>query len=144
MKKHLLVLGMASIFALSGCHGISKVEYAKFKEKADAAVKDAKKVDYISYKGKYDEEKISFSTNQGLASYSVAEGVVALALGSVDRVDAWTLSESSSLTYYTGLGFKVVSADVKYEYDSKGFLAKVDGKLDGKQYNFSVSHKFVK
>ena len=31
MKKQLFVLGMTSVFALTGCHGIKKVEYAEFK-----------------------------------------------------------------------------------------------------------------
>ena len=143
MKK-LFLLALLPVFALAGCNGISKTEYAKFKEKADKAVENAQKVDYVTYKGKFGDEKIKFSTNQGLASYSVSEAAVAAALGLVDRVDAFTLAESSDNTYYTGLGFKVVTPDSKYEYSGKGFLTSASGKLNGKEYKFSVSHKFVK
>ena len=144
MKKNLLVLGVASLLALTGCHGLAKAEYAKFKEKADKAVESAKKVDYVTYKGKYGDEKISFSTNQGLASYSLAEAAVEATLSAVGRVDAFTVAENSDYTYYTGLGFKVVTPDAKFEYTGKGFLSSVKGKINGTEYNFSVSYKFVK
>ena len=143
MKK-LFVLSLLPAFALAGCNGIAKTEYAKFKEKADKAVENAKEVDYVTYKGKYQDEKISFSTNQGVASYSLAEAAVALALGAVDRVDTFTIAENSDYTYYTGLGFKVVTPDSKYEYSGKGFLTSVEGKINGKEYKFSVSHTFKK
>ena len=144
MKKNLLVLGVASLLALTGCHGLAKTEYAKFKEKADKAVESAKKVDYVTYKGKYGDEKISFSTNQGLLSYSASEAIVEAALSAVGRVDAFTVAENSDYTYYTGFGFKVVTPDSKYEYSSKGFLTSAKGKLNGTEFSFSVSYKFVK
>ena len=141
MKKNLFILGMASIFALTGCHGTKKVEVSEFKEKADAAIAKAPEVDYTTYNGKYGDEKIKFSTNQGVASYSVAEAAVALALGAVKRVDA---TYSFSGEFYVGFGFKVVTSDCKYEYNGKGYLASVKGKINGTEYNFSVSHKYVK
>jgi len=144
MKKNLFVLAMASVFALTGCHGLAKTEYAQFKEKADKAVESAQKVDYVTYKGKYGDEKISFSTNQGIASYSLSEAAVEAALSLVGRVDSFTVAENSDYTYYTGFGFKVVTPDAKYEYTGKGFLAGVKGKIKGTEYNFSVSYKFVK
>lgn len=143
MKK-LFLLALLPVFALAGCNGISKTEYAKFKEKADKAVENAKEVDYVTYKGKYGDEDIKFSTNQGLASYSASEAIVATGLGAVDRVDAFTLAENSDYTYYTGLGFKVVTADAKVEYNGKGFLTHAEGKLNGKEYKFSVKHTFKK
>ena len=145
MKKNLFVLGMASVFALTGCHGIKKVSFEDFKKAADEVVEKAPKVDYVSYNGKYGDEKIKFSTNQSASSYSIAEAAVAIALGAIDRVDAmYVYGGSDKVEFYTGLGFKVVDAEAKYEYTGKGFLASVKGKIDGKEYNFSVSHKFVK
>lgn len=141
MKKNLFVLGMASVFALTGCHGIKKVEFKEFKEKADAAIEKAPEVDYTTYNGKYGDEKIKFSTNQGVASYSIAEAAVATTLGAIKRVDAMYLVDGE---FYTGFGFKVVTSDCKYEYNGKGYLASVKGKLNGKEYSFSVSHKYVK
>lgn len=141
MKKNLFILGMASIFALTGCHGTKKVEFNEFKEKADAAIAKAPEVDYTTYNGKYGDEKIKFSTNQGVASYSVAEAAVALALGAFKRVDATYVFSGE---FYVGFGFKVVTSDCKYEYNGKGYLASVKGKIDGTEYNFSVSHKYVK
>ena len=141
MKKNLFVLGMASVFALTGCHGTKKVEFSEFKEKADAAIAKAPEVDYTNYSGKYGDEKIKFSTNQGVASYSAAEAAVALALGAVKRVDATYLFSGE---FYVGFGFKVVTSDCKYEYNGKGYLASVKGKINGTEYNFSVSHKYVK
>ena len=32
MKKKFLLLGMASVFALTGCHGTKKVEFKEFGE----------------------------------------------------------------------------------------------------------------
>ena len=145
MKKNLFVLGMASVFALTGCHGVKKVSFEDFKKKANEVVEKAPKVDYISYNGKYGDEKVKFSTNQSAASYSLTEAAVALALGTIDRVDSMYVYASGSDTeFYTGMGFKVVSGAAKYEYTGKGYLASVKGKIDGKEFNFSVSHKFVK
>lgn len=143
MKK-IFLLALLPVFALAGCNGISKTEYAKFKEKADKAVENAKEVDYVTYKGKYGDEKIEFSTNQGVLSYSASEAIVATGLGGLNRVDAFTVGENSDYTYYTGLGFKVVTPDAKIEYSGKGFLTHAQGKLDGKEFKFSVKQTFKK
>ena len=143
MKK-LFLLALLPAFALAGCNGISKTEFAKFKEKAEKAVENAKEVDDVTYKGKYGDEKISFSTNQGIASYSVTEALVVASLGGLNKVTAFTGMEVDSYEYYTGLGFKVVTADAKVEYNGKGFLTKASGKLDGKEYNISVKQTFKK
>ena len=145
MKKQLLALSMASVFALAGCHGIKKVSFDDFKKAADEVVEKAPEVDYISYNGKYGEDKIKFDTNQSAKAYSIEEGLVAVALAVFDRVDSmYVYGSSDDAEFYTGFGFKVVNKEVKFEYTGKGFLASVKGKLDGKEYDFSVSHKFVK
>ena len=145
MKKNLLVLAAASVFALTGCHGTKKVGFNEFKEKADAAVEKAPKVDYCTYKGKYGDNKFNFSTNQDATSYSLDEAAVASLLGGIDRVDSmYAYALGSSAEFYVGFGFKVVNGDDKYEYTAKGFLASAKGKFNGKEYSFSISHKFVK
>ena len=145
MKKSLLVLGMASVFALTGCHGIKKVSFDEFKKAAEEAIEKAPEIDYVTYKGTYGEDKISFSTNQKASAYSIQEAAVAAALGVLMRVDAmYIYSSSDSAEFYTGMGFKVVDEGTKFEYTGKAYLALVKGKIDGKEYNISVSQKFVK
>ena len=145
MKKSLFVLGMASMLALTGCHGTKKVEFSEFKEKADAALKEAPKVDYLKISGKVGETKIKFATNQSLGSYSLDEAGVATyvaSIGSVDSMYGYGLSDKAE--FYVGLGFKVVYSEAKYEYTTKGYLASVKGKIDGTEYSLSVKQVFAK
>ena len=130
MKKHLFVLGMASIFALSGCHGISKVDYAKFKEKVDALEEvDPKSV---TVSGKLNGSKISKFTYEFPQS---AGGMLDSALdviggkysaeqleaaGHAEAIGAYTIAESKDYTYYTGMGFKVKSENKTVEWNGKG------------------------
>ena len=156
MKKRLLVLGAASLFALSGCHGLSKVDYAKFKEKVDAL--EEVKCKQVKISGKIEGEKVKLTydipqtAGAGLDSaldalsgkYNKYE-LEAISVATAEKTPAYyTVSEDEKLTYYTGMGFKVVTPDAKYEYSGKGFLASVKGKINGTEYNFSVSYKFVK
>ena len=137
MKKQLLVLGMASMFALSGCAGISKVDFAKFKEKVDAL--SEVKVQEVKVSGEYDGKKIKFSAKVGDAVDN------ALTLATLTKEDAdkgalytvalaekkhavYAVSEDSNLTYYTGLGFKVVDEKKNTtEWNSKGLLSSMKG-----------------
>lgn len=146
MKKNLFVLAMASVFALTGCHGIKKVEASEFEKKANEVAEKAPEVESVSYKGKLGDTKIDFTTAQNAEQYSAAEAAVAAALGVLDRVDAAyvAFANDSKAEFYVGFGFKVVSGITKYEYTGKGFLASAEGKLLGKEYSFSVSHKFAK
>ena len=146
MKKNLFILGMASIFALTGCHGIKKVEAKEFYDKANEVAEKAPKVDYVTYKGKYGDTKINFSTSQGITSYSIEEAAVEGALSIVDQATGAyaAYANDSAAEFYVGMGFKVVSGETKLEYNGKGFLTSAKGKLNGKEYSFSVSHKFVK
>ena len=144
MKKNLFVLTMASVFALTGCHGISKCSFEKFKEAASKAVESAPKVDEIIWKGKLDDEKFEISSKTSLTSLSLKEIAIREFLVVFDSV-AWAYqAEDTSATYYKGMGFKVVEGDDKYEWDSKGYLAKVVAKDDGKVYSVNVTHKYAK
>ena len=146
MKKNLLVLSMASLLALTGCYGLKKVEASEFQKKANEAAEKAPEVASVTYKGTLGESKIDFTTAQNLSSYSVEEAAVAAALGVLDKVDAGyaAFANDSSAEFYVGFGFKVVSGVTKYEYNLKGLLASAQGKILGKEYSISVSHKLAK
>lgn len=153
MKKQLFILGMASVFALTGCHGLKKVEYAKYEE----AVKklSVPKVKEVKVSGKYNgvSVKYTYEIKDNLFS-QLAEGVslafdgevstenklaVELALGSKTPI----LLESDKLTYYTGMGFKVKGEDGVTEWTGKGLLAKTESTNSNLTYKLSVSWKLA-
>lgn len=147
MKKQLFVLGMTSVFALTGCHGIKKVEYAEFKEEVNKL--EEVKVSEVKISGKLDGDKVNvkWSTDTSIvslaldtnhsdnekAAYIVAMGLKTPAL--------YAAAEADGVTYYTGMGFKMKSEDGSIEWDSKGLLAKMQAKEDGKEYNLSFTWK---
>ena len=124
---------MASVFALTGCHGIKKVEYAKFDEEVKK-LEDIK-MQSVKIKGEVEGDKVNFTyeipqtAGQGLDSlidavggkYSVPETkayTVALALQSPKGV-----GEDDKTEYYVGMGFKVKSDKNSAEWSGKGVLA---------------------
>ena len=142
MKKHLLVLGMASMLALTGCHGLSKVDYAKFKEKVDAACEKTPEVKQVKISGKYDGEKVKVtydipqSAGQALDSlldvgkYNKYEsGAIAIAMTYQTPKSCYTVSGEGAdgVTYYTGMGFKVKDEKNTLEWNGKGLLASAKG-----------------
>lgn len=141
MKK-LFLLAVLPVFALAGCNGISKTDYAKFKEKAEKAAEKAKEVDFVTYKGKFDGKDYEFKSND--SSLSAEERDLKTALGAFDNVKAFTVEENKECTYYTGLGFKVVYSDIKLEYSGKGLLTHAEGQFNSKELKFSVKHTFKK
>ena len=144
MKKNLFVLGMASLLGLTGCHGISKCSFEEFKEAASKAVESAPKVDEIIWKGKLDNEKFEISSKTSITDLSAKEILIKGFLITFDSV-AWAYqAEVKDASYYKGLGFRVVEGDDKYEWDSKGYLAKISVKDDGKAYSVNVTHKYAK
>ena len=152
MKKQLLVLGMASIFALSGCHGISKVDYAKFKEKVEAACKETPEVKQVKISGKIDGEKVkvtydipqtlgqSLDALGDLGKYNKYESAaIAAAVAYKTPESFYTLSGEGAegYTYYTGMGFKVVDKDGnKYEWNGKGLLSGLKGSDDSLSFSW--------
>ena len=144
MKKHLLVLGMASMLALTGCHGLSKVDYAKFKEKVDAACEKTPEVKQVKISGKYDGEKIkvTYDIPQTAGSiidsaldslggkYSKSESAaIAVALAYKTPKSCYTVSGEGAegVTYYTGMGFKVKDEKNTLEWAGNGLLASAKG-----------------
>ena len=143
MKK-LLVLAVLPTMALAGCNGISKCSFEDYKEAASKAVEKAPEVDEIIWKGKYDGEKIDFSSKDSIGDLTIKENLLRAGLLLIDRVDSSYAVENSNATYYKGMGFKVVDGDDKMEYNAKGYLAKIVAKEDGKTYTLTVTHKYAK
>ena len=136
MKKQLFVLGMASVFALTGCHGIKKVGFSEFCDEVNKL--ESVRVTQVTIRGKIEEDKINLKyeisdsvLNNALnavstaldSSYSANEkGAISLAL-TYKTPSAVTLAEDSKCEYYTGMGFKVTHEKDSIEWDSKGLLA---------------------
>ena len=144
MKKQLLVLGLASIFALSGCHGISKVDYAKFKEKVDAACEKTPEVKQIKISGKYNDEKIKVTYDIPQTAGSAIDSAIdalggkysknelaAIAVATTYQTpkSCYTLSGEGAegVTYYVGMGFKVKDEKNTLEWNGKGLLSSAKG-----------------
>ena len=150
MKKQLFVLGMASVFALGGCHGISKTSFAKFKEAVDKIESVSTKEVKIS--GKVDGTKVSFTyevPQSGWAALGSAASALtgqyneyeltALGLIGTEAIGTYTISESDSLTYYTGMGFKVKAEKYTTERTSKGLLASYKSESASLSYSWKLN-----
>ena len=133
MKKQLFVLGMASVFALTGCYGIKKVDFEKFKEEVNK-LEDEKQKE-VKIGGKLNGEKLDKFTYEIPQSaggaldslIDVATGKYSArqleAIGHLESVGSYAISSSDKLTYYTGMGFKVKSEDKTVEWNAKGLIA---------------------
>ena len=143
MKKQLFVLAVASTAALTACHGLSKVEFAKFKEKVEAVevpkVKEVKvsgKIDGRSVKVTYAISDNALSQIFDAASFTLSgdysddqKAAIYAALGSKSAKVA-TIAEDSNSTYYVGMGFKVKSGSNVAEWNGKGLLASLKTEKD--------------
>lgn len=145
MNKISVFVLFATAISLSGCHGIERVSFEVFKEKASEAVQKAPKVEYTSYKGKYGDKRLKFSTNQKTNEYSSEELFFVFELQSIDSVQAmYNYMSVKNSEFYVGFGFKVINSGTTYEYSQKGYLTNIKGTFSGKSFHFSVSHKFNK
>ena len=144
MKKKFLLLGMASVFALTGCHGTKKVEFKEFGEEVKKLADVEFTVKEVKVSGKVEDEKFkAFTVNieavekgeepelddtqkkafvVGSAAASVGLVYTALAV-------AYGLAGEDAIkgmTFYVGNGFKIKSEkeEVKSsaEYDKRGML----------------------
>ena len=153
MKKQLFVLGMASVFALSGCHGLKKVEFKAFCDE----VKKLESVEVVSVKitGKYDGTKVNLTYDWPKSAgnifdsaldsltgkYNEAEQAgISIAVSSKDP-SMYTVAEASDTEYYTGMGFKMKSKDGQMEWTSKGLLASYKAKSDNHSCSFTFAWK---
>ena len=144
MKKSIFALTLVSLLALTGCHGISKCSFEEFKAAASEALDKAPEVSEIIWKGNLDGEKFNISSKTSVADLSIKEIAIKSFLYTFDKVSWAYAAEDEDATYYKGMGFKVVEGDDKYEWDSKGYLAKVVVKDDGAKYTVNVTHKYSK
>ena len=154
MKKQLFVLGMASVFALSGCHGLKKVEFKAFCDEVDKL----ESVEVVSVKitGKYDGTRVNLEYQWPTKSagslvdalvdvaadkYNEAEQAgISIAVSSKDP-SMYTIAESSDYEYYTGMGFKVKSKEGQAEWNGKGLLASYKAKSDDHSCSFTFAWK---
>ena len=139
MKKSLFLLGMASAFALTGCYGLLKSDYAKFKEKAVEACKETPDFKQVKIKGEYDAKKVDLtydipdSFGSGVDSlievltgkYNAGELAGIDVAAKYEKVTSFTGSDEGNdkYAYYTLLGFKVETDSATYEYNFSGILA---------------------
>ena len=153
MKKQLFILGMASVFALTGCHGIKKVEYAKFKEEVNKL--EEVKVVSVKITGKYDGTKVNLTYEIPQSAGNIVDSLIDGVTGKYNEAEsagisvammyetpaAFTVAEDSKLTYYTGMGFKVKEDKSAVEWNGKGLLASYKAESDDHKCNFSFSWK---
>ena len=153
MKKHLLILGLASVFAITGCAGISKVDYAKFKEKVEAACEKTPEVKEVSIKGKIDGAEVKFTAAFSDAASNTIT-LAKLALDDANKGAAYTLAmamktpyavaeagEDEKTSYYVGAGFKVKSEDGVAEWRSNTLLASYKSTVENHEAKLSFTWK---
>ena len=153
MKKQLFVLGMVSAFALCGCHGTKKVDFATFKEEVNKL--EEVKVASVKITGKYDDTKVNLtyewpqSAGQGLdalidgvtGKYNEAESA-GISIATSSKTPAiYTVAEDSDVTYYVGMGFKMKGEDGSMEWGKNGLLASYKAKTDDHSCNFTFHWK---
>ena len=132
MKKQLFILGMASAAALTGCHGLKKVGFEDFCGK----VKELKEVSpkTVKISGKVDGDKVNFTYEIPQSIGGAVDSIIDVATGKyseaemkaaeyISPIGGYTLLEDSSLTYFTGMGFKVKSDKKTVEWNGKGLTA---------------------
>ena len=151
MKKSLFVLGMTATFALTGCHGLKKVEFAKYKEAVEAV--EVPKVTQVKVSGKYDGKKVNYTYEIKESLLSKVFDAASLAFdGEVSDENKMAVSialgnktpmlvESDKLEYYTGFGFKVKGEEGVAEWDGKGLLAMTESTNKDLSYKLNVSWK---
>ena len=125
--KHLskVVLGISALFLLAGCGGPSKVEFAKFQEAAQEAVKKENPYGKVTVKG-YDktstlgvltETKYDHVFELVDGEWKCTKGETLSAIGALVytavTVSSVSQAEDKNCSYYVGGGFKVVNNEDK-------------------------------
>ena len=154
MKKQLFVLGMVSAFALCGCHGTKKVDFATFKDEVNKL--EEVKVASVKISGKYDDTKVNLtyewpqSAGQGLdalidgvsGKYNEAESAAISTATSCKTPALYvTLGEQEDVEYYVGMGFKLKGKEGSMEWAKNGLLASYKAKTDDHSCNFTFHWK---
>ena len=153
MKKQLFVLGMASVFALTGCYGTKKVEFAKFKEEVDKL--ESVEVKAVKITGKYDGTKVNLTyefaqtAGQGLdalidgltGKYNEAEEAGISVAVAAKTPAMYAIAEDSKCEYFVGMGFKVKGEGGAMEWAKNGLLASYKAKDDKHSCSYTFSWK---
>ena len=133
MKKNLFILGMASVFALTGCYGLKKVEYSKFDEETKK-LEDIK-MQSVKIKGSVEGTDVNFTYEIPQSAGGILDSAIDAVSGkySVPQTKAYTLAltfqspkgigEDDKTEYYVGMGFKVKAEKASMEWNGKGVLA---------------------
>lgn len=109
-------VGAASLVLLTAC-GPSKVSYAKFHEKAVAAVEKAPEYKKMTCKGSVVASSITlnldvaYEKKDGEWELVKGDSISVAAVATIIFMTADKVTENSDATYYAGNGFKVVSQD---------------------------------
>ena len=156
MKKSLLVLGMAAVLSLTGCHGLKKVKFAEFKEKVEEVSKDIKEVKSVKFSGKIEDKKFDTFTisednaESELSKLDDTQVSVVLVFGLIGHVSVLTADYAiiydamgeeglKDLNFYIGFGFKIKSSKDaeggkgKMEFDKNGFMTLLQTESNGKK-----------
>ena len=153
MKKHLFILGMVSTFALTGCHGTKKVEFAKFKEEVNKL--EEVKVASVKITGKYDGTKVNLNYEWPQSAGNVLDSLIDGVTGKYNEAESagisiavaakdpkgYAIIEDSSCEYYVGMGFKVKAEEGSMEWAKNGLLASYKAKTDDHSCSFTFSWK---
>ena len=139
------------MFALTGCHGLMKADYAKFKEEVREACKDTPEYKQVKIKGTYDSIKVDLTYEIPNSVGSALDSLISGLTGTYNKGEAAGISIASTYktpelfivgdegnekyTYYTTLGFKVETGDATYEWNGKGTLASY--KAGSNSFSFS-------
>lgn len=157
MKKNLFILGMASVFALTGCHGTKKVEFKEFGEEVAKLSEQKFEVEKVKVSGKYEGESFKAFTielksekepeldDTQKKAYFVAEASASVvAVYTAISMGYAVVGEEAvkGMTFYVGNGFKIKSEKdgekSSAEYDKRGLLVSLKTSKDKKATNISL------
>ena len=153
MKKQLFVLGMVSAFALCGCHGTKKVDFATFKDEVNKL--EEVKVASVKITGKYDDSKVNLTYEWPQSAGNLLDSALDSLSGKYNEAEqagisiatmcktpaVYTVAEQDGVEYYIGMGFKLKGEDGAMEWGNNGLLASYKAKEDNHSCNFTFSWK---
>ena len=158
MKKRFLLLGMASVFALTGCHGTKKVEFKEFGEEVKKLSEQKEfSVEKVKVSGKYEGESFKAFTvelksetapeldDTQKKAYVVAEASASVAIVYTALAAGYVVVGEDAIkgmTFYVGNGFKIKSEKdgekSSAEYDKRGLLVSLKSSKDKKATSISL------
>ncbi len=145
-------VGAASLVLLTAC-GPSKVSYAKFHEKAVAAVEKAPEYKKMTCKGTVVASSVTLNLDVAYekkdSGWELTKGDAAsvLTVSTIIFITADKVSETEGATYYAGNGFKVVSKDDEgnkgtMTWNADGYIATI--KTGGEKNKVDIKVNWTK